>query len=135
MIYRTTDPTEINAILSALGIAENIGWTEGFEPPINDDHHYLVVMDGAKKAGLWILHPGEHGAKIHANMLPEHRGGIARKAAREVLDYGFRIASNIYAEIPDKHTNVIRFTREFLKPVSASGGVHLLMLRREAWVS
>lgn len=133
MIYRTADKGEINSFLSAPGIAENVGWTEGFEPPIDDDHHYLVVMDGAKKAGLWILHPGEHGAKIHANMLPDHRGDVARSAAREVLDYGFKIASSIYAEVPDKYPHVIRFTREFLKPVSSYNGVHLLMLRSDEW--
>jgi len=135
MITRTLDADDVKRFLSADGIGEYVGWFDGFEPPMTDDYHYLVVMEGAKKAGLWILHPGEHGAKIHANMLPGFRGEIARRAARDVLKYGFEIADSIYAEIPDKYPNVIKFTREFLKPIASYDRLQLMMLRREQWVS
>lgn len=119
--------------MSAPGIGEFIGWAPDFEPPIDEDHHYLVVVSGNQTAGLWILHPGEHGLKIHANMLKGHRGDVATEAAVKVLDYGFKIADTIYAEVPAACPNVVAFTERFLSSVSVKDGVHLLMLRAEDW--
>ena len=134
MLERTDDHELINSILKSDGIWEHIGGkgsTDDFKAPVDGEIHYLLVTEGKEVAGLFILHPGEYGLKIHANMLPDFRGKIAEQAAQDALDYGFRIDDTIYAEIPEEYPNVIGFAERFLEPAWVKDGVHTLILRAE----
>ena len=113
----------INSVLSIPGIAENVGYFDGFEPPLKD-HHYLIVKQGEEVAGLFILHPGYFGLKIHANMIPGFRGVTAYNAAKDALDYGFEFSDVIYAEIPEEFPNVRQFATQFLEPVEDRYELH-----------
>jgi hypothetical protein len=131
-IQRTHNADLINSILKADGIWEHIGGKEttaDFEAPIDGEIHYLLVEEEGETAGLFILHPGEYGIQIHANMLPQFRGKIALQAAAEALDYAFTLDDTVYAEIGEEHKNVIRFTEKFLEPAWVKDGVHTLIAR------
>ena len=128
-IRRTFDADEVLSILKTRGIWDEIGGADGFVPPVDDGFHYLVIEEGGEVAGLFILHEGEHGLKIHANMIPGFRGVTAYNAARNALDYGFEFADKIYAEIPEEFPNVRQFAEQFLKPVADR-----YELERHEWV-
>jgi hypothetical protein len=130
VIYRTTDTDDIKRILSSDGVAQYTGWVDGFEPPITEDIHYLMVMDGAKKAGLWIFDPYEDGLKIHAGMLPAHRGDIAVSSVNEAMDYAFTLTDVIYAEVDEDLNNVIGFAQKVgFQPLAERNGRVLLEKR------
>ena len=129
MMYRTTDTDEILRVLRTKGIWENIGGKSDFEPPITEDYHYLMMVEGVKTAGLWILHPDKDGLRIHANMIPGFRGSVADDAAEAAFEYGFSIADTIYAEIPDEHPNVLAFAEKYMTAVSHNNGVTRLEAR------
>ena len=130
MIERIFDKQQILAVLRHPTIWPHIGGRDDFDPPLDEDHHYLLVNGGE---GLFILHPGYYGHKIHANMIA--RGDTAIQAAKDALAYAFEFTSAVYAEIPTEFDNVFRFANQFMDHISTKNGTHLLILERKKWAS
>ena len=69
---RTKDAEKIRAILTHEAILPNISSDNNpnFELPLTDEYHYLL-----DEGALFILHPDGEDWEIHANVIPEYRGG------------------------------------------------------------
>lgn len=133
MIKRTHDIDEINSVLKHPDIWPCISGDDddidSFNPPIDDDHHYLFY-DGV----LFILHPQGEKLKIHANVVPEMRF-MAEGLAQEALEYAFNVldAEEVIATIPVKYGNVYRFALKFMKDGGIVDGKHHLFLGEKEW--
>ena len=133
ILKRTSDKHKIREILTHVSIYKNIGGqeNEGFEIPIDNDHHYLWMP-----GGLFILHPEGEDWKIHANVLPDYRAK-AFEAGQEAFEYAFKElgARKVIASIPIEYSNVYNFAlKSGMKDSGLKGGEHYLTLRYEEWV-
>jgi hypothetical protein len=107
---RTTDEKYIKTVLTHPTIwphikGEEKSRPEDYNPPIDDETHFLKV-DG----GLFILHPYRDGMKIHANMI--ERGKAALRAYAQVEEYAKELGVRVlYAVIPEINPNVTAFAK------------------------
>ena len=133
MITPTTDIDKINSVLKHPDIWPFISGDasiDDFEPPINDETHYLF-----DEGVLFILHPEGNDWKIHANITKDSRFK-AVEAANEALDYGFNklSAGRIIATIPSEYGHVYGFALKMgMTDEGVTGDVHLLTLERQKW--
>ena len=83
---------------------------EDFEPDMSEG--WLGVYDGDYLIGVFNLHAlNSITLKIHPMILPQYRGRLAYKAARDVLKWvvDYTTFHKVNCEIPEIYPNVIRF--------------------------
>lgn len=114
ILKQTTNIDDIKAVLCNPAIYDtitddNCPLSEGFEPPIDDDHLYIGGYVKGKIAALMVYHKYLDGNKCHVQVLPEYRKEHAKGFGEQSLL--FKGTRPLYAEIPDLYKNVLDFAK------------------------
>ena len=83
-----------------------------FTPPL-ENHEYITGFASGEAVGLMVYHWNDGKYYCHIQVLPEFRKEHALEFARMALDIGLAKNLPIYAEIPTKYGNVIKFAESF----------------------
>jgi hypothetical protein len=117
MVRETVDIDQIRSVLCHPEIYKTIiddgcASAEDFTPPL-ENHTYIVGLYGDEAVGIMVYHWNNDKYYCHIQVLPEFRKEHALDFARMALDIGLAKNLPIYAEIPVKYGNVIKFAESF----------------------
>jgi len=110
IVQLITDKKIIKDLLLTKGIADQIEY-KGDDIPIRDDFVYIAgYEDSGKLFGICIYEPFRDSVELHMNIIPGFRQQNAKEFGKRCLAAGPEV---IYAQIPDRNNNVLKYAQSF----------------------